>query len=197
MFRGILLRGKVKRFRKIVRNTLLLEFMGTLYIACCSYNYGVSKGILFVCLGNICRSPLAEGVFQHLVEQRGLQDRYMVSSAGTRNWNVGDPPDHRMVATARRHGIKLMSRAQQITMQDLNSFDLLLAMDRTNREDLQYMAQNEPRLVHVRLLRDFDLLSSSNADIPDPYFGDPAGFESVYQIVERACVGLLSALEDE
>jgi protein-tyrosine phosphatase len=102
-----------------------------------------------------------------------------------------------MVTTARRHGIKLMGRAQQITMQDFNSFDLLLAMDRTNREDLQYMAQNEPRLVHVRLLRDFDPLSGSSADIPDPYFGDPAGFEGVYQIVERACVGLLSALEDE
>ena len=155
------------------------------------------KGILFVCLGNICRSPLAEGVFQHLVEQRGLQDRYMVSSAGTRNWNVGDPPDYRMVATARRHGIKLMGRAQQIRMQDFDSFDLLLAMDRTNREDLQCMAQNEPRLVHVRLLRDFDPLSGSSADIPDPYFGDAAGFESVYQIVERACVGLLSALEGE
>ena len=95
------------------------------------------------------------------------------------------------------HVIKLMGWAQQITMQDLNSFDLLLAMDRTNREDLQYMAQNEPRQAHVRLLRDFDPLSGLSADIPDPYFGDAAGFESVYQIVERACVGLLSALEGE
>jgi len=136
-------------------------------------------------------------VFQHLVEQRGLHGRYIVSSAGTRNWNVGDPPDPRMVATARRHGIKLMGRAQQVTMRDFNSFDLLLAMDRANRGDLRRMALNEPSLVRVRLLRDFDPLSSSSADIPDPYFGDAAGFESVYQIVERACVGLLSALEDE
>ena len=130
-------------------------------------------------------------------EQRGLQDRYKVSSVGTRNWNVGAPPDHRMVATARRHGINLMGRAQQIRMQDFDNFDLLLAMDRANREDLQCMAENEPRLAHIRLLRDFDPLPGSSADIPDPYFGDPAGFESVYQVVERACVGLLSALEDE
>ena len=158
---------------------------------------GGHKAILFVCLGNICRSPLAEGVFQYLIEQCGLRDRYRVSSAGTSNWNVGNPPDHRMVATARRHGIKLMGRAQQIRMQDFDRFHLLLAMDRANREDLHSMTQNESRLGRIQLLRDFDPWPGSSADIPDPYFGDVAGFETVYQIVERACIGLLLAMESD
>lgn len=155
------------------------------------------KRILFVCLGNICRSPLAEGLFQQLLEQRGIQNQYTVSSAGTRNWNIGSRPDGRMAATARRHGINLMGRAQQITMQDFDHFDLLMAMDRTNREELQSMAQHQPTPVNIQLLRNFDPLSGSNEDIPDPYYGDDAVFESVYQIVERACVALLSALENE
>ena len=154
-------------------------------------------GVLFVCLGNICRSPLAEGLFQQLVEQRGLQSRYTVASAGTGNWHVGDPADSRMIVTAQRHGIELQGRAHQVSRQDFDLFDLILAMDRTNQAQLLRMARDDTERAGIHLLREFDPQAGSDLDVPDPYFGGPDGFEHVYQIVERACVRLLSELEGE
>ncbi len=153
-------------------------------------------GVLFICLGNICRSPLAEGLFQQLLEQRGLQSRYTVASAGTGDWHVGDSADSRMIATARRHGIDLQGRAQQVRPQDFDRFDLLVAMDRDNSAQLRRMARDESESARIRLLREFDPQAGSDPDVPDPYLGDADGFERVYQMVARACVGLLSALED-
>lgn len=154
-------------------------------------------GVLFVCLGNICRSPLAEGLFQQLVEQRGLQSQYTVASAGTGNWHVGDPADSRMIVTARQHGIELQGRAQQVSRQDFDLFDMILAMDRANQAQLLRVAQDDTERARIHLLREFDPQAGSDLDVPDPYFGGPDGFERVYQMVARACVSLLSEMEGE
>ena len=154
-------------------------------------------GVLFVCMGNICRSPLAEGLFIQLLEQRGLRSRYRVASAGTGNWHVGDHADIRMITTARRHGIELRGCAQQVRLQDFGRFDLLLAMDWANHGQLRRMARNESDRARIHLLREFDPQAGSDLEVPDPYLGDTEGFERVYQIVAWACAGLLSALEGE
>ena len=151
--------------------------------------------VLFVCLGNICRSPLAEGVFLHLVREAGLSDRFEVDSAGTGDWHVGERPDSRASAVARRHGVELPSRARQVTPEDLETFDHVLAMDRENLRDLRRLA---PRgaTADIRLLRAHDPLSASedDGDVPDPYYGGPAGFDLVYDMVHRSCSALLAEL---
>ncbi len=154
-------------------------------------------GVLFVCMGNICRSPLAEGLFRQLLEQRELQSQYMVTSAGTGNWHLGDPADSRMIATARRHGLELVARAQQVIRQHFDRFDLLLAMDQLNHAHLRRMARSASERARIHLLREFDPQAGPDLDVPDPYFGGADGFERVYQMVARSCVGLLRELEGE
>ena len=151
--------------------------------------------LLFVCLGNICRSPAAEGVFLHLIEQRQLTDQFLVDSAGTGGWHVGNPADRRMQAAARRRGIHLPSRARQIELGDLESFDYILAMDQDNLRNVSSMA-NElgPRsTAKIRLMlshaRRADML-----EVPDPYYGGDQGFEHVLDLLEDACEGLIEDL---
>ena len=151
--------------------------------------------VLFVCLGNICRSPLAEGVFLHLVREAGLADRFEVDSAGTGSWHIGERPDARSVAVARRHGVELPSRARQVTPSDLDHFDHVIAMDRENLRDLKLMARPGAK-ARIRLLRDHDP-EGDGADVPDPYYGGPAGFDLVYEMVHRSCAALLDSLTDE
>jgi protein-tyrosine phosphatase len=148
--------------------------------------------VLFVCLGNICRSPLAEGVFLHLVREAGLADRFEVDSAGTGDWHVGQLPDTRSVAVARRHGVELPSRARQVTRDDLDVFDHVLAMDRENLRELQRLARPGAR-AEVRLLRAHDSVRDGD-DVPDPYYGGPSGFDLVYDMVHRSCSALLAEL---
>ncbi len=148
-------------------------------------------------MGNICRSPLAEALFKNLLEQRGLQSGYVATSAGTGNWHVGDPADSRMRATARRHGIELRGRAQQVSPQDFDRFDLILAMDRANLAQLWRMARDDSDRARIRLLREFDPQAGPELDVPDPYFGGAQGFERVYKMVARACEHLLRELEGE
>lgn len=150
--------------------------------------------VLFVCLGNICRSPLAEGVFKHLVREKGMADRFVVESAGTGSWHVGDTPDERSQRVAEKHGITLDSRARQVTAEDLERFDHVVVMDRDNLRTLERMrdAQGGNRPIH--LLREFD--SEGDGDeVPDPYYGGPGGFDDVYEMVRRSCEGLLSHVE--
>ena len=147
--------------------------------------------ICFVCLGNICRSPLAEGVFQTLVKEEGLENQIIVHSAGTGHWHVGSPPDARMQATARSKGIHLTSRAQQIQSGDIRRFDLILAMDRSNLEAMEYMCNPESARKKIRLFRSFDPEVDGDLDVPDPYYGRDDGFEHVYQIVQRTCPPIL------
>jgi protein-tyrosine phosphatase len=150
--------------------------------------------ILFVCMGNICRSPTAEGVMRRLVEQAGLTDRIEIESAGTGGWHVGEPPDERATLAARRRGITLSGAAQQVTARDFRRFDLLIALDRSNLRELLAIAPDEEAAEKVRLLREFDPATSGDLDVPDPYYGGDRGFETVLDMVEAACRGLLDEL---
>lgn len=149
-----------------------------------------SISVLFVCLGNICRSPLAEGVFNHLVAEDGLTDRFVVDSAGTGAWHVGEPPDGRASVVAEQNGVVLQSHARQVTSSDLDRFDYVLAMDRSNLEELERMVDLSGADVTLQLLRDFDPEEDGD-EVPDPYYGGSSGFEHVYKIVHRSCRHLL------
>jgi low molecular weight protein-tyrosine phosphatase len=150
--------------------------------------------ILFVCMGNICRSPTAEGVMRRLLEEERLADRVHVESAGTGAWHVGAPPDERATLAARRRGVTLTGEARQVTVDDFRDFDLLIAMDRSNLRELLVIAPGDEAAEKVRLLREFDPAASGNLDVPDPYYGGDRGFETVLDMVEAACRGLLDEL---
>jgi protein-tyrosine phosphatase len=144
--------------------------------------------VLFVCLGNICRSPLAEGVFRDLVQKRGVADRFDIDSAGTGGWHVGEPPDSRATLVASSHGVVLESRARQVVEEDLTRFDWVIAMDRDNLSALQRLGVDSDAEVH--LLREFDP-SGDGDEVPDPYYGGASGFQAVYEMIQRSCEGLL------
>ncbi len=152
--------------------------------------------ILFVCMGNICRSPTAEGVMRHLVREAGLEDEIVIDSAGTGGWHVGDPPDRRATAAARARGMTLEGGARQITVNDFEDFDLLLAMDRDNLAGIRAIAPDDEAAAKARLLREYDPASAGapDLDVPDPYYGGPQGFETVLDQVEAACRGLLDEI---
>ncbi len=149
--------------------------------------------IVFICLGNICRSPTAEAVFLRLARERGVLDGMTIESRGTGDWHVGEAPDPRARAAARRHGVELRGTARQLSRDDLARFDLFVCMDRRNAADVRTLGGERERIV---LLRDFDPQAES-PDVPDPYFGEDeeAGFAHVYAIIERSCAGLLAHLE--
>ncbi len=153
--------------------------------------------ILFVCMGNICRSPTAEGVMRGLLRDRGLVDAVEVDSAGTGGWHAGERPDGRATAAAHRRGIALDGAARQVVAEDFERFDLLVAMDRENLRALLVQAPDEDAADKVRLLREFDPASAvaSDLDVPDPYYGGERGFEHVLDLVGAACRGLLDELK--
>jgi protein-tyrosine phosphatase len=153
--------------------------------------------LLFVCLGNICRSPTAEGVMRHLLQREGMQERVELESAGTGGWHVGSPPDRRAHEAAQARGIPLGGRARQVRPEDFREFDLLLAMDRENRRDLLEMAPGGEGREKVRLLREFDPAARDGGhdlEVPDPYYGAAGGFEEVLDLVQAACEGLLDEI---
>jgi protein-tyrosine phosphatase len=153
--------------------------------------------VLFVCLGNICRSPLAEGVFRHLVGQAGLQDRFEIESCGTGDWHVGDCADPRMISTARRYGVDLGGHcARQFKPEDLERFDHIFVMDKRNLHDVLYADTEEQYGFKVRLFREFDP-DPGDFQVPDPYYGGPQGFDEVYQICLRTGETLLDRLVQE
>lgn len=149
--------------------------------------------VLFVCLGNICRSPLAEGIFLHLVHEAGLTDRFEVDSAGTGAWHVGERPDARAAMVASQHGVHLDSRARQITSDDLQRFDYVIAMDHENLRNIERLADATAPHAEVHLLREYDK-SGEGDEVPDPYYGGASGFETVYEMVHRSCQNLLNRL---
>lgn len=146
--------------------------------------------VLFVCLGNICRSPTAEGAFRKLVQEQGLAKHVEIDSAGTHAYHVGAPPDARAQQAARQRGIDLSGlRGRQATARDIEQFDYVLAMDRENHENLLDICP--AGLEHkVRLFMEF-APARSEKEVPDPYFGGPAGFDRVLDMVEDAAAGLL------
>jgi protein-tyrosine phosphatase len=156
--------------------------------------------ILFVCLGNICRSPTAEGVMRRLVaeaEMNGPPTRIELDSAGTGAWHVGKPPDARATEAARGRGISLESIARQVSVEDFKRFDLILAMDRSNVLALHALAPDEPSRAKIHLLRGFDPASAGleDLDVPDPYYDSQHGFEIVLDQVQAACAGLLERVQ--
>jgi protein-tyrosine phosphatase len=152
--------------------------------------------ILFVCLGNICRSPTAEGVMRSLVLEAGIEERVELDSAGTGAWHVGSAPDARASAAAQGRGVVLEGAARKVRREDFERFDLLLAMDRENLRELQRLAPTAQAREKVRLLREFDPDSAAGADldVPDPYYGGDDGFAQVFELVRRACAGLLAQI---
>nr|WP_051023775.1 low molecular weight protein-tyrosine-phosphatase [Thiorhodovibrio frisius] len=146
--------------------------------------------VLFVCMGNICRSPTAQGVFRQLVEQAGLADRIEIDSAGTHAYHVGEPPDARAAQTARLRGIDLSDlRARRARVEDFHAFDYVLAMDGDNFRDLSELCP--PGLSNrLKLFMDF-APQAPVREVPDPYYGGPSGFDRVLDLVEAASAGLL------
>ncbi len=152
--------------------------------------------ILFVCLGNICRSPLAEAMFLSLMHRRSssLLASVEADSAGTSAWHLGEPADARMRAAAKRHGIEIIHRSRLLVPYDLDNFDLILAMDRENLRNTRRLARNRVQKEKVKLFRDYD--PQGPGEVPDPYYSGPDGFEQVISIAERTCLRLIETLEE-
>ena len=151
--------------------------------------------LLFVCMGNICRSPTAEGVMRGLLREQGLEDAVEVDSAGTGDWHAGSPPDARATAAAQARGIMLTGAARQVARADFADYDLILAADRRNLRDLEAVLPPGAQ-AKLHLLREFDPASAGapDLDVPDPYYGGDDGFEHVLDLVEAACRGLIDRL---
>lgn len=158
---------------------------------------GASVRVCFVCLGNICRSPTAEGVMKHLLVREGLGDRVLVESAGTADYHTGELPDRRAVSAAKARGIVLDSRACQFVVEDFERLDYVLAMDAENERNLKRLAPDARARAKVRLLRSFDPAAPPGAPVPDPYYGGVDGFEHVLDLCEAACTGFILHLRCE
>lgn len=152
-------------------------------------------GVLFVCTGNICRSPTAEGVLRHQAKLAGLDGRLKIDSAGTHSYHIGDPPDRRSVAAARRRGIDLSAlRARQVATGDFEEFDYVIALDRGHFDLLR--ADCPP--AHLSRLSLFlKHLGEDLHDVPDPYYGNAQGFDDVFDLIERGCAALLAHIRRE
>lgn len=150
-------------------------------------------GVLFVCMGNICRSPLAEGVFLHKLHERGLGARFMVDSCGTGDWHVGERPDPRVLGLASGRGVSLPSYARQVQEDDFSRFDLIVCMDEENLDHLLYMGAPREK---VRLLMDF-MPEPPTREVPDPYLDGPEAFELAYELIDAATDALIDALMDD
>jgi protein-tyrosine phosphatase len=157
--------------------------------------------ILFVCLGNICRSPISEATFRAAVQRRGLSQVISCDSAGTHEYHIGDLPDNRTRQNARQHGLELTHRCRSLQLSDFQTFDYIVAMDKSNLANIQAMSQQ--KLGHPQpedrcfLLRKFDPEPGANLSVPDPFYGQAEDFEAVYQIVYRCNEAFLDFLEKE
>ena len=152
--------------------------------------------IMFVCLGNICRSPLAQAVMEHIVQKNGAQDSFLIDSAGTGGWHVGEPADKRMRKTAARHGIIITHLAQQFKQSHLETFDYIFAMDRQNERDIFFLDQEKKHHHKIYLFRGFAAAGHS-PDVPDPYYGGIAGFEAVFKLVLKNCEAIYQKIGDK
>lgn len=150
---------------------------------------------MFVCLGNICRSPLAHGVFEKMVKEANLDHLIEVQSSGTSGFHRGEKPDPRMSGVAASHGVLLDHlRSQQFKKEDLDHFDLIMPMDRENQDHIKSMASSKEQQAKVVLFRDYDP-EGKGLEVPDPYYGGPSGFEKVFNIAHRTCESLFSELK--
>lgn len=153
--------------------------------------------ILFVCLGNICRSSSAQGVMQRLVDEAGLSDRFHIDSAGILSYHQGELPDSRMRAHAARRGYHLTHRSRPVTTDDFLEFDLIIGMDHRNIDDLRDRAPSVEACDKIRRMTDYCTRHPHADHVPDPYYGGAEGFEHVLDLLEDACAGLLARLADQ
>ncbi|HEX7243696.1 MAG TPA: low molecular weight protein-tyrosine-phosphatase [Longimicrobiaceae bacterium] len=149
--------------------------------------------VLFVCLGNICRSPLAESVFRHLARERGVEHLFELDSAGTSGYHAGSPPDRRSAATALARGVRVDGASRQLTAADLRRFQWVVVMDAENLAETEALHAATGGTARVHRLREWDP-SPDSPDVPDPYYGGPRGFDHVHDVVERSCAALLDHL---
>jgi len=159
-------------------------------------NYKRKISVLFVCMGNICRSPTAEGVFRHVVKQAGMQDQIRIDSAGTHAYHIGESPDKRSQAVAKKNGVDLSTQiARKVQASDFDKFDYILAMDRSNLEDLKRLALNQEQKDKISLFMDY-ADNWDNTEVPDPYYGGSNGFQNVFDMVKSASEGLLKEIKE-
>jgi len=156
----------------------------------------MTKKLLFVCLGNICRSPAAENIMNHLIEKERLGDRYICDSAGTGGWHVDALPDRRMRAAAKERGLDFVGSARQFEAMDLREFDLILAMDKDNYRNILSLDPQRKFADKVKMMCDYCQIHTDK-EVPDPYYGGADGFNYVIDLLFDACGGLLKSLENQ
>lgn len=154
----------------------------------------MSYKILFVCLGNICRSPAAENIMNHLISQASLNNQIICDSAGTAGYHIGSPPDRRMTMAAKNRQVEMIGAARKLTVDDLANFDLILAMDGENYQDILSLDRASKYRHKVKKMCDF-CINYQSQEVPDPYYGGPAGFEYVIDLLFDACQGLLNYIK--
>ncbi|HET9054631.1 MAG TPA: low molecular weight protein-tyrosine-phosphatase, partial [Cyclobacteriaceae bacterium] len=152
--------------------------------------------ILFVCLGNICRSPLAEAIFKHKIREKALESRVEVHSCGTANYHVGELPDPRTIKNALQNGIVMDHLGRQLSEKDLETYDFIVAMDKSNHANILKLENAHAHAHKIKLMRSFDL-SPSGDEVPDPYYGNEAGFQQVFDILSHSTDSFIQYLERE
>jgi protein-tyrosine phosphatase len=153
--------------------------------------------VLFVCLGNICRSPLAKGLFQQKIEQGKLTAKIMCDSCGTSDYHIGEQPDHRTIKNAARNGLILNHQARQFIEDDFYQFDYIIAMDSSNFGNILSMTNNPNLQSKAHKMRDFDTPDFKGTNVPDPYFGGERGFQEVFEILDRCTQKLMETILNE
>ncbi len=150
------------------------------------------KKVLFVCLGNICRSPLAEADFKHKVKEKGLDHLFEIDSCGTGNYHIGDPPDPRTIANAKKNGVEIEHLGRQLSDDDLAYYDMILAMDNKNLRSIESLRTAKEYSHKVKLMREFD--PTEKGEVPDPYYWEEKNFQEVFEILNRTADALLEEL---
>jgi protein-tyrosine phosphatase len=154
----------------------------------------VKAKILFVCLGNICRSPLAEAIFKHKIKQHRLEQYFVADSCGTSNYHIGDAPDARTISNARKNGVTIDHLGRQLCSQDLEDYDYVLAMDKTNYQNILRLSNASDHALKVDLMRNYDSVSRGS-EVPDPYYGGESHFQEVFDILDRSMEHFIEHLE--
>ena len=152
--------------------------------------------VLFVCLGNICRSPLAMNLFRHAVKERNLTSYFEIDSCGTSDYHIGDSPDSRTIANASKNGLHIEHKARQLVSEDLERFDYVIAMDKSNLQNILKLDPSGRHRDKIHLMRDFDPIEKGT-EVPDPFFGGDEGFQNVFQILKRSVNHFLDILVEK